>query len=103
MIALLSALARLADPPLDPSGDEARSLLRRELAEPEYNDTNLIERIRALGRCGCSTTASAPPRTSRRSATFAAIVIGLLLASASGCWCRGPVARPGRAPTGHRP
>jgi len=39
---ILSAL--LSDPPLDPSGDEARSWLRRELLKPEYNDENLIQR-----------------------------------------------------------
>lgn len=41
-----NAAARIAlDPPLDPSGDEARSALRRELAKPEYQDANLIERL----------------------------------------------------------
>lgn len=35
----------LADPPLDPSGDEARSALRRELARPEYHDTDLLQRL----------------------------------------------------------
>lgn len=34
------------DPPLDPSGDEARSLLRRELLSPEYHEQNLLERLR---------------------------------------------------------
>lgn len=33
------------DPPLDPSGDEARGQLRRELVRPEYHDANLLERI----------------------------------------------------------
>lgn len=44
---LLTALSRHLpqDPPLDPSGDEARSALRRELAKPDYYDTNVIERI----------------------------------------------------------
>ena len=35
----------LSDPPLDPSGDEARSWLRRELLKPEYNDQNLVQRL----------------------------------------------------------
>lgn len=34
------------DPPLDPSGDEARSLLRRELLSPQYHEQNLLERLR---------------------------------------------------------
>lgn len=38
--------SRLAlDPPLDPSGDEARSELRRELVRPEYHETNPVERL----------------------------------------------------------
>lgn len=32
-------------PPLDPSGDEARRALRRELADPKYYDANIVERI----------------------------------------------------------
>ena len=35
----------LLEPPLDPSGDEARSLLRRELLHPEYHQDNLILRL----------------------------------------------------------
>ncbi len=35
---------RLA-PPLDPSGDEARSLLRRELADPDYVSDDLLRRV----------------------------------------------------------
>jgi hypothetical protein len=37
----------LADPPLDPGSDEARSWLRRELLRPEYNDQNLVQRLLA--------------------------------------------------------
>lgn len=40
----LALLPRL-DPPLDPSGEEARGLLRRELADPRYYDDNLLERV----------------------------------------------------------
>ncbi|KRB76853.1 hypothetical protein ASE01_08765 [Nocardioides sp. Root190] len=43
-MSLLALLPRL-DPPLDPSGDEARGLLRRELADPKYYDANLLERV----------------------------------------------------------
>ena len=35
----------LPDPPLDPSGSEARSKLRRELLRPEYHDRNLIQQV----------------------------------------------------------
>lgn len=39
------------DPPLDPSSEEGRSLLQRELLEPRYNDQNLLERLlNAIGR-----------------------------------------------------
>lgn len=79
MIALPAAWVRLTDPPLDPSGDEARSLLRGELAEPEYNDTNLIERIEhwvaRLFDDSVGAAADLPVL-----GTFAAILIGLLLA-----------------------
>ncbi len=33
------------DPPLDPSGSEARSKLRRELLHPEYHQQNVLQRI----------------------------------------------------------
>ena len=33
------------DAPLDPSGDQARRLLRRELADPTYFQDNLLQRI----------------------------------------------------------
>lgn len=39
------ALRLALDPPLDPDGDDARSALRRELARPEYHDTDLLRRI----------------------------------------------------------
>ncbi|MDZ5621890.1 DUF4129 domain-containing protein [Nocardioides bizhenqiangii] len=74
---------RLADPPLDPSADEARSLLRQELANPEYHDTNLVERIQNwLGRLfddSVGAAADIPPL-----GTFAAIVILLLIVVAIG-------------------
>ena len=42
----MSVLAPLAlDPPLDPSGDEGRSALRRELANPDYHQTDPVERL----------------------------------------------------------
>ena len=38
-------LGPAAGPPLDPSPDEARSLLRRELVRPEYNEQDLMQRL----------------------------------------------------------
>lgn len=76
---LLPVPAHLADPPLDPSGDDARSLLRQELAKPEYNDTDLVERIQRwvqrLFEDGVGAAHDVPPL-----GTFAAIVVGLLIA-----------------------
>ncbi|MFJ9316643.1 DUF4129 domain-containing protein [Pimelobacter simplex] len=47
----LTLVGSRLDPPLDPSGDEARGELRRELARPEYHDTDLLDRLdRWLGR-----------------------------------------------------
>jgi hypothetical protein len=71
--------APLAEPPLDPSGDEARSLLRGELAHSEYHDTNLIERIENwIGRLFDDSVGAAADVPLL--GTFAAILIGLLLA-----------------------
>lgn len=78
MTALIAVARRMADPPLDPSGDEARSLLRQELAKPEYHDANLIERIQRwlerLFEDGADVARDLPPL-----GTFAAIVVGLAL------------------------
>jgi hypothetical protein len=64
----------LSDPPLDPTPDEARSRLRRELLRPEYNEQNLLQRFmrwveRQVGR-GLEAAADAPPLS-----TLAAMVI----------------------------
>lgn len=70
-----------AEPPLDPSGDEARSLLRRELVHPEYHERNVLQQILSwLNRLleGAIEGASKAPPLS----TFAAIVAFLLLALA---------------------
>ncbi|KQW48730.1 hypothetical protein ASC77_08315 [Nocardioides sp. Root1257] len=65
-------------PPLDPSSEEAHSLLRRELAHPEYHDTNLFLRVLdwldGLLNGLIDSAAKAPPLS-----TFAAIVAFLLL------------------------
>ena len=71
----------LADPPLDPTPDEARSALRRELLRPEYYEDNLIQRLltwlqRQLDK-GVEAAVDLPPLQ-----TFAAMVIGVLLVGA---------------------
>jgi len=71
----------LADPPLDPTPDEARSALRRELLQPEYYEDNLIQRLltwlqRQLEK-GVEAAVDLPPLQ-----TFAAMVIGVLLVGA---------------------
>jgi hypothetical protein len=90
---LLRALA--VEPPLDPSGDEARSLLRRELVHPEYHDRNLVEAaMNWIGRLLdglIDQAAKAPPLS-----TFAAIVAFLLLGVAL-TWLLSRVRRAPRA------
>jgi Domain of unknown function (DUF4129) len=75
VIALLRALA--VDP-LDPSPDDARSWLQRELLDPEYHQENLVERLvtwlqRQVLR-GLAAAEQAPPLS-----TFAAMLVFLLL------------------------
>jgi hypothetical protein len=73
-----TALRLLADPPLDPSGDEARSSLRRELARPEYYTDDLLERairwVQRLFDDGLASAANAPLLS-----TFLAILVALAL------------------------
>ena len=75
MTALLRALA--VDP-LDPSPDDARSWLQRELLHPEYHQQNALERLLTwLGRQvdrGLAAAEQTPPLS-----TFAAMLIFLLL------------------------
>ena len=80
-MSLPPALLLTLDPPLDPSGDEARSLLRRELLRPEYHDEDLVQRLltwlqRQVER-GLAAASQAPPLS-----TFVAMVVGLLLVAA---------------------
>lgn len=68
-----------AEPPLDPSSDDASSLLRRELVRPEYHDRDVLQQLLdRLGRLvdGAVDAASGTPPVS----TFAAMVAFLLLA-----------------------
>lgn len=69
------------DPPLDPTGAEGRSLLRRELLSPEYHEQSLLERLRTWlerqidgGVNGASDTPALQ--------TFAAMLVVLLLVAA---------------------
>ncbi len=78
----MSLLTRLLlDPPLDPSPEEAESLLRRELLKPEYHDQNVLQRIlswidRRISD-GLDAASGAPPLS-----TFAAMVVLVLLVGA---------------------
>jgi hypothetical protein len=71
----------LPDPPLDPSPDEARSALRRELLNPDYYEGNLIQRLltwlrRTIDK-GVDAAVDLPPLQ-----TFAAMAIAVLLIGA---------------------
>jgi hypothetical protein len=66
----------VAEPPLVPSPDEGRSLLRRELLRPEYRDDDVVNRLlewvrRAVVRT-LDAASSAPPLS-----TFMAMLLGL--------------------------
>jgi hypothetical protein len=68
----------LADPPLDPPPDEARSWLRDELLHPEYHQQNLVQQLldwlqRRVG-AGLDAAQDAPPLS-----TLAAMVVLVLL------------------------
>jgi len=74
----------LGDPPLDPSGDEGRSWLRRELLKPEYNDQNLVQRIlraveRLLDKGINAASGSSPVTTLLSMLVLAAFVVTLVL------------------------
>ncbi len=87
----------IAEPPLTPDGDDARSLLRRELLHPDYHQDNLVLRLvnwlaRLLDR-GLAAARETPPLT-----TFAAMLVGLLLVAAV-VWLVSRARRSRRAPT----
>jgi len=72
-----------SEPPLDPSGDEARSLLRRELVHPDYHERNVFEQILGwLDRLvnGAIDGASKAPPLSTFLAIVAFLLLGLALA-----------------------
>jgi hypothetical protein len=93
-------LRPLVDPPLAPSGDEGRSLLRRELLHPEYHKDNLLERLaRWLSRVldnGLTAARDAPPLTA-----LAAMLVFLLLLAAV-LWLASQARRSSRAETATR-
>jgi hypothetical protein len=74
----LPVLAAVSDPPLDPSGGDGRSLLRRELLKPEYNDQALISRfvdwLRDKLLDGVGAASGSPPYTA-----FATMVVTVAL------------------------
>jgi hypothetical protein len=80
---LLRPSLLLRDPPLDPSGSEARSQLRRELLRPEYHDQNLLQRfldwLTRKVSSGIDQASQAPPLS-----TFMAMVVFVGLALALG-------------------
>ena len=71
------------DPPLDPSGSEARSKLRRELLHPEYHQQNLLQQI--LGwierqvTSGIDAASQAPPLS-----TLVAMLLFVALVAGAG-------------------
>ncbi|WP_435770948.1 DUF4129 domain-containing protein [Nocardioides sp. SYSU DS0651] len=78
---MTSVLLPALEPPLDPSGDEGRSLLRRELARPEYHDTDVVDRILDwLGRLVDDSIGAAEGSPTLLSA--AAILVAVALAAA---------------------
>jgi hypothetical protein len=73
----------VTEPPLDPSGDEARSLFERELVRPEYHDRDLFQQLLDwLDRLvnGTIDAASGTPPLSTFAAMVAFLVLGLALA-----------------------
>ena len=80
---MIVALRLLSDPPLHPTGDEGRSLLRRELLRPEYHDqallTRFVEWLREQVARGLDVAAGSPPL-----ATLAAMIVLVVLVTALG-------------------
>ncbi|GEP36535.1 hypothetical protein NPS01_01980 [Nocardioides psychrotolerans] len=73
-----------ADPPLDPTPEEARSLLRRELLAPDYHDQDLVQRLitwleRLIDRGVASASGAPPLQTLAVMVVAVALVAGLVL------------------------
>ncbi|NYI46118.1 mRNA-degrading endonuclease toxin of MazEF toxin-antitoxin module [Nocardioides aromaticivorans] len=81
MTPLAALLAGSLEPPLDPSGDEARRMLRRELADPKYYDANILQRLMDwLGRLVDDTISGVS--ASGPLSTLLAIIVALALVAA---------------------
>ena len=88
-------VAALTEPPLDPSPDDASSLLRRELVHPEYHERDVLQQVLGwIDRLvnGAVDAASRTPPLS----TFAAMIAFLLLALGLG-WLLSRARRTARA------
>ena len=88
---------------MQPSGGEGRSLLRRELLRPEYNDRALLNRflewLREQLTKGVDAASGSPPF-----ATLAAMVLFVVLVAATPvAVVAGPDLLPGRAAVAARP
>jgi hypothetical protein len=88
-------VAVLAEPPLDPSPDDARSLLRRELVHPEYHERDVLQQVLGWIDRLVNSAVDAASRTPPLS-TFAAMVAFLLLALGLG-WLLSRARRTARA------
>jgi len=73
---------RWADPPLDPSPDEARSELRRELVRPEYHEQGLMQRfldwLARMFQSGMDAATDAPPLPAFAAIALFAVLLVLL-------------------------
>jgi len=86
----------LPDPPLDPSPDEARSALRRELLNPDYYEGNLLQRLldwlrRTIDE-GVDAAVDLPALQTFAAMAIAVLLLGTLvwLASRARASARGP-------------
>lgn len=98
-ISLLTSLLPL-DPPLDPSGSDARSALRRELLRPEYRERDVVQQVltwveRVL-QSGLDAASTAPPLS-----TLAAMVLLVALVAVL-VWLGSQARRTARSAAGDR-
>ncbi len=82
VVSLLAHVAA-ADPPLQPTGGEGRSLLRRELLRPEYNDrallTRFLEWLREQLTKGIDAASGSPPFATLAAMVLFVVLVGALL------------------------